>query len=112
MTFEPQPDAHRIDDPALTPLLRWFANLMCLPHLCGQAKCRRAQWCRGEPRKCLMRYAPLVPEDAREGAKAMLDGQWDGLTFDEARRTYAEIDDLVAWQGLVESCAGHKRRAD
>ncbi len=81
---------------------------MCLPALCSRAKCRRAQWCRGEPRDCLARYAPLVPEDAREGAKAMIDGRQRGLSFDEAREEFAEIDDLIAWQGLVNSCAARR----
>jgi hypothetical protein len=109
MTFILQPDADRIDDPALTPLLRWAANLMCLPALCARATCRRAGWCRGEPRICLARYAPLVPDNAREGAKAMLDARAKELSFGEAREEFVEIEDLVAWQALVDSCAARGR---
>lgn len=110
MTFELQSDDHyRINHPAATPMLRWFSNLMGLSHLCTRAKCRRAHACCGEPRICLARYAPLVPEDAREGAKAMLDGRERGLSFDDARKEFAEIDDLLAWQQLVQTCAARRR---
>jgi hypothetical protein len=100
---------HSLDNPKLTPVLRWLADLIGLPALCAQAKCRRAQWCRGEPRVCLARYAPLVPEDAREGAKAMIDGCSRGLSFDEAREEFDEIDDLLAWRERVDSCAARSR---
>jgi hypothetical protein len=99
----------RTDHPALTPVLRWMSNLMCLPALCARATCRRARWCRGEPRDCLARYAPLVPEDARQGAKAMVDGRVRGLSFDETREEFAEIGDLIAWQDLVDSSAASGR---
>ena len=97
------------DHPALIPVLRWIANLMSVPKLCARAKCRRAQWCRGEPRICLARYAPLVPEDAREGVKAMIEGRERGLSFDEAREAFVEIEDLFAWQALVDSSAARRR---
>jgi hypothetical protein len=109
MTFDFQPDAQRLNDPALTPVLRWIASLMCLPALCARPACRRARACRGEPRRCLKRYAPLVPEDAREGLKAMIAGREQGLSFDGARDQHAEIDDLLAWRELVHRCAARSR---
>jgi hypothetical protein len=91
------------DHPDLTPVLRWLANLMRVPALCARAKCHRARSCRGEPRQCLARYAPRVPEDAREGAKALLDGRLCRLSFDEVRDENAAVDDLLAWRELVGS---------
>jgi hypothetical protein len=74
---------------------------MRLPALCARAKCHRAGWCRGDPRRCLARYAPLVPEDAREGAKALLDGRMRRLSFDEVRDDNAAVNDLLAWRELT-----------
>lgn len=93
------------DDPALTPVLRWIADLLALSALCGRAKCRRAQSCRGAPRACLARCAPLVPEEAREGAKAAIDGRLRGLSFDDLRDDDDAIADLIAWRARVEACA-------
>ena len=99
------------DHAALTPTLQWISNLMRLSALCSRPKCNRAQRCRGEPRDCLMRYAPLVPEEAREGAKAMVDGAMRRLAFDELRDEAPEVDDLIAWRDLVDSCAARARAA-
>ena len=73
-TNEPIPD---------TRALRNASNLLCIHGLCGRRACRRARACRGEPRDCLHRYAPLVPEEAREGAKAMAWAGRRGLSFDD-----------------------------
>jgi hypothetical protein len=59
---------------------------------------RRA--CRGESRACLARYAPLVPEEAREGAKEMIAAKSQGLSFDDAREDVAA---LAAWAGAVDA---------
>jgi hypothetical protein len=96
-------------DPALTPFLRWISDMLFIPHMCARAKCHRARACRGEPRMCLARLAPLVPEEAREGVKAMIEGKLEGLEFDEAREEFGEIDDLLAWQERVTSCAPRGR---
>jgi hypothetical protein len=107
---EPMTSRHDpTDHPAATPLLRWLSNLMGLSHVCARAKCRRAHACCGKPRICLARSAPLVPEDAREGVKAMLDRRERGLSFDQARAEFAEIGDLIAWQQRVGSCAARSR---
>jgi hypothetical protein len=83
--------------------LRWLADTMCLGGLCARAKCRRAMACRGEPRECLARYAPLVPEEAREGAKAMVDGLMRGVDFDTMHdQCKDEIEALGEWTELVE----------
>ena len=109
MTSEnPPADAH---SPALTPTLRWMADLMRLPELCARPKCRCAHACRGEPRDCLARYAPLVPEAARDGVQTMLDGLAYRLSFDELRDQAPEIDDLIEWTRLVEACAARAKGA-
>ena len=71
--------------PALTPVYRWMANMICLWGLCAKPACRRARACRRDPQDCLARYAPLVPEEAREGVKVLLEGRQYGLSYDDVR---------------------------
>jgi hypothetical protein len=68
---------------AETRVLRWLSDLIRLYGLCASPACRRAHRCHGEPRDCLPRYAPLVPEDAVAGAEAMIHGRWHRLSFEE-----------------------------
>ncbi len=85
-----------------THVLRGLSDMLCLYGLCGRRACRRARTCHGEPRQCLARYAPLVPEDAREGAKEMIDGKRLGLSFDELMDgAREEVLALSAWAGAV-----------
>ena len=87
---------------AETKVLRYISSLMYLFGLCQRRDCRRARDCHGDPRDCLTRYAPLVPEAAREGVKTMLDGQHDGLAFDDVREgAEDEIDALMASRATV-----------
>ena len=62
------------NDPALIPALRWMSNMACLWGLCRNAACGRARQCRRDPRFCMRRCAPLVPEQVRSGVAFMLDG--------------------------------------
>ncbi len=88
---------------AETRLLRTLADMICLYGLCAHPACRRGRRCRGEPRDCLPRYAPLVPEDAREGAKAMIGARWHGLSFEELiDDAEDEVGALVDWADAVE----------
>jgi hypothetical protein len=97
------------ETPPPAPMLRWIANTLCLHGLCGRAACRRAHACRGEPLDCVTRYAQLVPEEAREGAKALVDGQFDGLDFDTIYDdAHDEITALAEWGALIK-CATWKR---
>ena len=98
------PTATNDDDrPAPKRVLRWLADTMCLGGLCARTKCRRAMACRGEPRECLARYAPLVPEQARDGVKAMIDGLMRGIDFDTMRdECEDEIEALGDWTERVE----------
>jgi hypothetical protein len=88
--------------PALIPALRWMANALSLWGLCAKPGCRRAQGCKGDPRQCLARYAPLAPEEARDGVAAMLEGLQSGLSFDDVRdEACAEIAALDDWNARV-----------
>jgi hypothetical protein len=62
--------------------------------------------CKRDPRECLARYAPLVPEDAREGVKVMLEGLEYGLSYDEVREDAPdEVAAIENWIARVETAA-------
>ena len=88
------------DHPALTPALRWMSDMICLWSLCDSLACRRGASCARDPRRCLARYAPLTPEEAREGVMVMLDGLDAGLDYealrDEAPDEIAAVEDWIA----------------
>jgi hypothetical protein len=90
----------------LIPLFRFAANMLALWGLCANVTCRRAQRCKGDACDCVKRYAPLVPEDAREGVKAMIEGKLDGLSFDGAQDiAFDEVEAMIEWQALVAQSA-------
>jgi hypothetical protein len=92
--------------PALTHDLRTISNLLCLWGLCGKPACRRARQCKRDPRDCLSRYAPLVPDDARDGVAAMFEGKQCGMSYDELRaEAPLEIAAIESWIGLVHAAA-------
>lgn len=91
-----------------TCALRNASNLLCIHGLCGRRACRRARACRGEPRDCLRRYAPLVPEEAREGAKAMAWAGRRGLSFDDLLDDAR--DDVLALADWAEGITASYRR--
>ncbi len=101
-----------LHDPALVPALRWMANMIGLWGLCAKAACRRGRACKHDPRQCLKRCAPLVPEDARDGVKAMLEGLRAGVSYDELREDLPdEVAAAEAWIARVDSAAGKRTRA-
>jgi len=74
---------------------RWISTSLGLPALCDSRACRRARACHGDPQDCGPRYAPLVPEDAREGMITLIEGKLSGLDFDELNQfAMAELVDL------------------
>ncbi len=92
--------------PTLTADLRAASNLLCLLGLCGKASCRRAKACKQNADDCLARYAPLVPEEARFGAAAMLMGKRDGVSYEVVRmHAPGEIAAIESWIGLVRAAA-------
>jgi hypothetical protein len=94
----------QIDDtPPPAPFLRWISNTLGLYGFCGRSACRRARACRGQPLDCVVRYAPLVPEDAGEGAKALVDGHYDRLDFDAVYdEAPDEIEALAEWTAQIK----------
>jgi len=104
--------SHHPDDPSPpAPVLRWMSNTMSLNGLCARAACRRAQACRGEPHDCLARYAPLVPEAAREGVKVMIDGLRLSLPFDDLlEEAKDELAALADWKALVKGNGGKQAK--
>jgi hypothetical protein len=94
-------------NPSETRLLRVLSAFLALPGLCRAAACRRARACHGEPRDCLARYAPLVPETARAGAKAVIAAQRDALAFDDLiDEAGEEVLALTAWRDAVAAACG------
>lgn len=92
---------------AETRVLRYISKSMRLPALCRSAACHRRRTCKGDPRNCLARFAPLVPEDAREWMKISLDGQKEGRDFDDLRADYPdEFEAFAAWYEAVERAYG------
>ncbi len=81
--------------------------MLALWGVCGNAKCRRARACRGDVCACVARKALLVPEGAREGVKAMIEGRQDGAKFDAVQdRAYDDVEALLNWRETVERAIG------
>jgi hypothetical protein len=79
-------------------------QLLCLWALCGKAACRRARACSCVAGDCLARFAPLVSEDARFGALALVKGAQDGVGIDEVRHYVPhDIAALEAWTAQVRA---------
>ena len=94
----PPPPAHETE-----AALRQQSNWLRLDGLCARRACRRARTCRGQPRECLARYAPLVPQEVHDGMMAMLEGRRLGLSFDQARERWPdETDAILEWTQLIE----------
>jgi hypothetical protein len=92
-----------------TQALRWIADMLCLWGLCANAACRRARKCKREPRDCLARTIPLVPEEARDGVAALLDRLRLQLSHDEVRDDApADLAALEEWRALVEQSAARR----
>jgi len=51
---------------------RWANDQFAFWKLCANRRCRRARCCRGEPRACLDRHLPQVPQQARDRVHTML----------------------------------------
>jgi hypothetical protein len=51
--------------------LRFAAELLDIPRLCGRSTCRKSHRCRGAARACLARSIPRVPEAARMSIAAL-----------------------------------------
>jgi len=93
-------------DPAFIPALRWMSNMACLWGLCRNQACGRARQCKRDPRSCLSRYAPLVPDEVRAGVKLMFEGKQQRMSYDDLRAEAPdEIAAVEAWIARVEASA-------
>jgi hypothetical protein len=103
-----QSDVANSVDPVI-PAMRACSDLVKLWGLCRTRACRRAGACHGDPHECLARYAPLLPDDVRAGAAAMIEGWRLGLDFDElCEDAEAELEAFGAWSLKIEAAAGMK----
>lgn len=92
------------------PAYRITSDLLCLWALCAKPACRRAKACKDNPKACVARCGPLVPEDARCGALALVKGGQDGVGIDEVRRYVPrDIAALEAWTAQVHASGGQAR---
>jgi hypothetical protein len=83
--------------------LRTVGEVLCIWRLCGRTSCRRARACRGLPRECLPRYAPLVPMGARNFVVGILNAREFGYSPEEAVANHAEESEaLAAWIAAVD----------
>ena len=58
--------------PAAALAWRWANDQFAFWKLCANRRCRRARRCCGEPRACLDRHLPSVPQHARDRVRRML----------------------------------------
>ena len=58
---------------------RWTNNQFGFWRLCARPACRRARCCRGEPRACLNRHLPSVPQDVRKRVRLLLRARHEAL---------------------------------
>jgi|NGEPerStandDraft_6_1074524.scaffolds.fasta_scaffold03906_3 hypothetical protein len=58
--------------PAAALAWRWANDQFGFWRLCAKPTCRRARYCRGEPRACLERHLPSVPQDMCDRVRRML----------------------------------------
>ena len=94
------------NDAALIPALRWMSDMACLWGLCRNQACARARQCKRDPRSCLSRCGPLVPELVRDGIALMLDGKANSVGYDELRaEAPEEIAAVEDWIARVEASA-------
>lgn len=89
---------------AETEFFRYLANCLHLFGLCRHKRCYRERACKHNPRECVARYMPLVPEDARAFVRAMLEGRNKDLDFDAMKEGHEEeMEELAYWRALVEN---------
>jgi hypothetical protein len=87
--------------------LRRVCDFLQLWRLCPAARCGRTSECRGAPRECLMRRAPLVPPGARAFVAGLLQLKQSGRPFEEATwRLWEEQRAFDAWIEALETAAG------
>jgi hypothetical protein len=91
------------EEKAKLDLKRCYSAEMKLWLFCRNVRCYRARYCRGNADDCVGRYAPLVPEEVRDGAHWMLfDDDRSGILGEAPFIDGEEADEALAdWHGLV-----------
>lgn len=83
------------------------ANMLRLAHICVNTACRRAGACSADPDTCTGRMTPFLPEDACAGVDALLEGELEGLTYNEARdEAPMEIRAYEDWLSKIDHSCG------
>jgi hypothetical protein len=92
-----------LDHPASIAVARLLANTLSLWGLCRSARCRRNRACMGAPLECLADCGTLLSDDVFEGGLACIDGQCEGLSFDQAfARWPDQLAALSQWIAHIE----------
>jgi hypothetical protein len=101
--------SHADDYAAETRVFRYMSDCLLLPLLCRSAACHRRRQCRGQPRDCLARFTPLVPEEARDWMKAALEGLRQHRPFEEVCENYPdELAAFAEWRRAVNHAFGRQ----
>jgi len=105
--FKPAPPTLSYEQrSALRAVWRDACDWLQLHHLCRNARCRKAEACRGEPMNCMRAAIPLVPESARQFVRSMIEGKALDLDFEEAFEDAEELQDgWAAWIAGLQAAA-------
>lgn len=80
------------------------ANMLRLAQICMKVACRRAGTCSGHPDTCVGCMTPYLPENVCAGVDALLEGELEGLTYNDARdEAPIEIGAYVEWLRKVDA---------
>jgi hypothetical protein len=91
-------------------MARALSNTLALPHLCLKPRCRRSGKCKGDPRECVAIGESLLSPDIVAGARLFLEGQLEGLSFEQAHAHGPELMDAYAnWIGRIERNSARRR---
>jgi hypothetical protein len=78
-------------------------NQLRVWRLCSRTACRRAQGCRKNPRACLERYAPIVPEAARWWVAGIMEAKRHDVPFEKAfAKLQPQFEALQAWYAIID----------
>jgi hypothetical protein len=81
---------------------RILSNAYSLWGVCTKSACRRARCCRGAAGECLAAWIPSLAPDVADGGLRMLEGQLNGLSFDELYTRHPdEISALAHWRSNI-----------
>jgi hypothetical protein len=104
LAAEPSPEQIAI------AMARALSNTLALSHLCLTQRCRRSGKCKGDPRDCVAVGEALLSPDIVAGARLFLEGQLEGLSFDQAHANGPELIEAYAhWIARIERNPARRR---